>query len=331
VIPNGFGFTMAGMRVALIGLLLFAPSCAEIGERPGPSAGRVEGQVLATRDVPRRNTYLFLERPNVSSIPMPLYASAVPRERWEAGDARYVFANVQPNVYRLRALMDTEGGFRPDIDVLAQANNGVFLSELQTVTVQRAMTTHADVSMSSVVTQDPPAFEVFQSSAELRLPAGSQASIRVQASVLPPYVNEPAFRLSWGDQDKDGRPDDVNGDGLAEAFPQWFLRRRSLAVPEGEGEVLIPLVLPLSTYLLLAALPVESELSVQSLTLTCLPGSAQNASIDAEGRLQLIPRAEAPVGEYELWVLAESGQFWKVPNMIPDGPAAQRLRIYLEP
>src|SRR5687768_6245605 len=100
-------------------LLLLGAGCAGIEE--GATLGKA-ARVQGTVEGAGGDAWLFLYPPGQGfpGLPaVPKYASAVSAGRRLTGDHDYVFAQVDPNPYRLWAFLDTDGNFDPNIDVLA--------------------------------------------------------------------------------------------------------------------------------------------------------------------------------------------------------------------
>jgi hypothetical protein len=109
---------------------------------------------------------------------------------------------------------------------------------------------------------------------------------------------ETRFFVRLRDEDGDGNADDLNGDGIPELFPQFFLR----FVPrpgQPAAQVIVPLVINPVPFIPILQGDVNREASAVSV------------------QLFVVPQAQAiPVGEYQLWALSAEGAFWYVPNAL---------------
>jgi hypothetical protein len=133
---------------------------------------------------------------------------------------------------------------------------------------------------------------------------------------------EARFFVRLRDADGDGSADDLNGDGIPELFPQFFLRfvpRPGQTVPDqadgGASQVIVPLLINPVPFLPVLQGDVTREVSAASLLLFVIP-QAQAVSPGPDGGQALVPLAAIPVGEYQLWALSAEGAFWYVPNSL---------------
>ena len=86
------------------------------------------------------------------------------------------------------------------------------------------------------------------------------------------------------------------------------------------AEVIIPLAFDPGPYLAVLAGDPSREIVTDRLTAFVLP-QAQAITFEKQGRV-VTPMSAVPVGEYELWVVSESGQFWRMPNDLSTDKAA---------
>ncbi len=309
---------------------------AACGAPPPPpeKLGGIRGQVEVT-DGTRGDAWLFLYPPGQGfpfTQAFPEEVTAVSDVRLSKGDGRFTFARVPPNAYRLWGFLDANGDFEPDIDVLGGPGAGDRVAEGVELGVEPGGVTGAGLSLSRHLVHEPPAFvlEDPEARAVIELPARllgvHRLELRADAlGVLD--ARRTGFVVGLGDADGDGVADDGDGDGLPDLFPQLYLRflkRPGQVVPlDSRGnpaEVIVPLAFDPGPYLAVLAGDPSRDLVTDLLTAFVLP-QAQAITFEQQGRV-VTPMDAVPVGDYELWAVSESGQFWRMPNDLGTDKAA---------
>lgn len=317
-------------RVALFACCLVLGGCPQEGV-PGKSSGRLQGQVTGPGS-PRGDAYVFLFAPGEGppqGQAVPRYVTAVPDLRLGAGDGRFLFAEVAPGPYRLWGFLDANGDVDLSVDVLAQPGAGDWLPEAGVeVEVPAASVVEQELALTQRRRHGPPAFRVIGEGTDggvVTVPDSplSLTSLNVEADGLGLLRGEETrFFVRLVDRDGDGNADDLNGDGVPELFPQFFLRflpKPGQTVPlQTDGvpsQVIVPLVINPVPFVPILQGDVTREASAASLQLFVVP-VAQAVSEATDGGQVLTPLAAIPVGEYQLWALSEEGAFWYVPNAL---------------
>lgn len=330
---------MDSSRLALFFCFLALSGCPEEGS-PTTQTGRVEGQVAGPGSL-RGDAYVFLFAPGEGpprGPAVPRFVTAVPELRLGAGDARFLFAEVVPGPYRMWGFLDSNGDVDLSVDVLAQPGAGDWVPEAGVeVEVPAGGTFLQDLSLTRRMRHGPPAFLVTGEGMDggvVTVPDSplSLTSLTVEADGLGLLLGEEArFFVRLRDEDGDGNADDLNGDGIPELFPQFFLRfvpRPGQTVPlwpdGGPSQVIVPLVINPVPFISILQGDVTRETSAASMQLFVLP-QAQIVSDAEDGGQVLTPLAAIPVGEYQLWALSAEGAFWYVPNAL-GGRDSESLR-----
>ncbi|MFL5353718.1 hypothetical protein [Archangium sp.] len=331
---------------ALASTLVLAGCAVPPSSEPRREA-RVEGQVtLAGPAV--GNAYLFLFAPDEAPPEHrgePLYVAAVPEVRLTAGDSRFGFSGVGPDVYRLWGFLDANGDADLTVDVLAQPGAGDWVPESSVeLNVQPAQTLPVELALPRRVRRPPPAFQVVEQGeagvVTLTDSATALTSFTVRSDGFGLLRGDaPRFFVRLADADGDGTADDVNGDGVVDLWPQFFLRfvpRPGQTGPlDSQGrpaQVLVPLLPNATAFLGTLQGDPSQELALESLQLFVIPRA--QAVIEEPGKGRVVSTLGAiPVGEYELWAVNEEGGFWFVPNDLgrrtvePVRSQAQRFRV----
>jgi hypothetical protein len=282
------------------------------------------------------DAWVFLYRPGKgppNEPAVPVFVSAVSASRLEQ-TGRYIFPEVSANPWRLWGLLDVDGDFRGDVDVLAQASAGDRTGDGVEFNLQPGRTLELDYSVPNLVAFEPPAFHVENA-------GGPVFALDATAGVMLTALNlvadslgrfEPSktgFLIGLVDVDGDGRPDDLDGDRVPDltftAFLRWLPRPGQN--PAGT-DVIVPLVLNPAPFLSNLNGNVGLRLLVDRLSLTVVP-LAQEVQTRL-GRREVRNFGAPPVGEYELLVLTGSGQFWRLPNQLAPGEPSQALRFRFE-
>jgi hypothetical protein len=149
----------------------------------------------------------------------------------------------------------------------------------------------------------------------------SLLSITVEADGLGLVRGEEArFFVQLRDGNGDGTADDVDGNGLADLFPQFFLQfepRPGQAPPTdgGTARVVVPLVPNPAPFLGVLQGDVTREFAVERLQLFVVP-QARAVTGGPDGGLVTAPLPAIPLGDYALWAVTAEGAFWRVPNAL---------------
>lgn len=319
-----------------VGALLVAMLTACGGPSPEVRReGQLEGRVQVSPST-RGDGWVFLYPPGAGyplTQAFPERVTAVPDLRLSSGDARYLFAEVEPNPYRLWAFVDTNRDFSADIDVLGGPGAGDRVASGVELNLQPGEDASVDLPVNEHVLHEPPAFVInrVEPGSMLELPDQPNGVIALDLvshdlGVLRP--DRTVFVVGLGDADGDGVADDSNADGVPDLFPQIylrFLRRPGQVVPlDPKGtpaEVIVPLAFNPGPFLAALAGDPSKDVVVDSLQAAVIPQA--QAITHEPGRGRVVTAMDAiPVGEYELWVVNESGQFWRLPNDLRGEAAA---------
>lgn len=322
--------TLRSIR-ALPGLCLLA-ACSSAP--PAPERFQLSGAVSTRSD---GNAFVFLYRSGEgppSRPAIPRHATAVSSVRL-ASDPHFVFAAVARAPYRLWGFLDRDRDVRLDVDLLAQpsagdlTSAGLELSEDLFDAAHGSATAQvpAPLVLDRLTPFDPPAFEIPGAESAVVLPDQPLLPVRftVRTTRLSGLLDQVSFPVSLADADGDGMPEDRDGDGLMDLYPQLafrFLPRGGQTVPDaGVGDVpdvLIPLLV--ESLQIRAALGGDPArvLPLDELALTVLP-----VAVTPDGT----PLPAIPVGEYELVALTESGQVWRVPSALGAQHPSQATRF----
>ncbi len=322
-------------RNVLALLLTAALACAPTESDQG-LFGEIRGEVPAPPGG-RGDAYLFLhDRPAPAERDYPFRITAVPDERIAAGDRTFVIAQVPPNPYNLRGFIDVGLDFEPTIDVLSQPTFGDRLFAGTDLNLQPGGREQLSLRFSGLPLPDPPAFEVEGQNTLVELPDSALAltTFRLIAHPVPPLQRSAIFfRVKLIDANGDRQPDDDNGDGIPDLFPSILLRfkpRPGQTLPTNERGDLLEVVLPLlfepGPFLSLLGGSVDEAVEVQELSVAVVPQPFGLSFHPIRGR-ELTPLAAIPPGEYELFVLQDTGQYWKLPNALGVEDPTQALRF----
>ncbi len=314
----------ARRTAAAIGLAL-AAACTPL-PRESPRQGTVQGNVLLTPGS-RGDAFVFLfpqRATDVFSLLQPVQTTAVSDVRLAAGDARYVFSAVEPNPYRVSALLDVDRNLRADVDVLAQPGAGDRLSSAALeLNLQPGEHLSLDVAIDQHVAREPPAFRIEGHEGDaLELPDQPSLSpltlVATDLGLLDPLRG--GFAVTAVDADGNGTPDDSDGDGIPELYPQFalrFLPRPGQTVPVSAsgrpGPVVVPLAFNPAPFLAALGGDLTRSVVVDQLQVFLVPQAALLLSAPGRG-LTREPLDAIPVGDYELWVLTQTSQYWRLPN-----------------
>lgn len=280
---------------------------------------RVEGRV-ALAGPPVGNAFLFLFAPDEAPPEQrgqPRYVTAVPEVRLAAGDARFGFSGVGPDVYRLWGFLDANGDADLTVDVLAQPGAGDWVPESSVeLNVQPGQTLPVEFALPRRVHRPLPAFQVVEPGTE-----GVFTLTDSSTEIVSLNVRSEGFGRVRGDAPRFFvRLADTNGDGTVDVWPQFFLRfvpRPGQTVPvDTQGrpaQVIVPLLPDVTPFL--GSLQGDPGITIAAGALQLFVVPLAQAIRQEPGRGRVVTTLGAiPVGEYELWAVNEEGGFWFVPN-----------------
>ncbi|MBK7858798.1 MAG: hypothetical protein IPJ65_09290 [Archangiaceae bacterium] len=311
-------------------------ACTEPSEPwPLERAGRVEGTAKVSAGLGGDVwAFLYASGEGPPGPPaVPRFATAVSALRLGAGDAHFVFGSVAPNPYRLWGFLDVDSSFDPNVDVLAQPGAGDRFGEGVELNLEPGQVLSSDLRLTAAVSDEPPGFRL----------EGSETDVVLDGTVNQPTVltvvsdglghldpRRTAFHLGLVDADADGRPDDLDGDGVPDLSLQLFLRWKPLPGQDsGGGSVVVPLVFDPSPFISSLSGRLDTTVAVTRLQGAVVP-QAQRLTT-APGKLPtLTPVGSAPVGDYELIALSTNGQFWRVPNDLQAEQPSQGVRFHFD-
>lgn len=306
------------------------PSEAERLERTGTVQGPLDVSVIA-------DAWLFLYKPGEG----PPEAPAVPQAFGAVSavqltqERRFVIANVRPNPYRLYGILDVDGDFDLQTDVLTQPTAGDRVSRGVEFQSQPGKGATVPLEIDSVVLTEPPAF-----SFEGELDHDVTLDPALDAVTPLTLVADPiegrfdprkvGFTFGLVDVDADGRPDDADGDGTPDLSTRFFLRwmPRPGQVPEGVT-VIVPLAFDPSPFLRTLEGRLGTTVATNRLQVVMVP-QAQGLGTAADGGPSITPWGAPPQGAYELVVLTSQGQFWRVPNQLGTKVPTQATRLHID-
>lgn len=316
--------------VAILVALVVACGRDETSLQPGTVQGEL-GDTATTGDA-----YVFLFDPGEGPPRLPgppRYATAIPAERLESGQRRFVFAGVTDAPYRLWGFVDVDRNLETSVDLLAQPSAGDVPLAATEVTTAGVTTLQALVATQAALEFHPPVFSVANAGASVLVPdlPLSPVSFTLQTEGIGPFdAARGGFVVSLADTNRDGQPEDLNGDGVPDLYPQAFLRflaRPGQTVPlntDGTAaEVIVPLLYLPQEFLTLLAGDPAARIVTSTLSVFVIPQALAVFSGEGGGRFTTALEA-VPVGAYELVVIAETGQTWRVPNALATD-AADRL------
>jgi hypothetical protein len=279
------------------------------------------------------DAWLFLYRPTEgppAEPALPIAVTAVSAAGLER-TGRYVFGEVGANPYRLFGLLDVDQDFRGDVDVLAQPSAGDRIGAGVELDLQPGRPVEQDYALETLVTDEPPAFRVENATGNtFALDATSAVALTTLTLVADPLGRfEPSktgFSVGLVDDDRDGLPDDRDGDRVPDLTVTALLRWLPRPGQHRAGtDVIVPLLLNPAPFLARLEGNVRLRLVVDRLSLSVLP-QAQEV-LRRQGRREVRPFGPPPVGDYELVLLSGTGQFWRLPNQLGPTEASQALRF----
>jgi hypothetical protein len=266
------------------------------------------------------------QEPSVPQYGTAIGASGLGRNGRDVG--RYVFAEVEPNQWRLWGLLDVDQSFRADVDVLAQPTAGDWVGTPIDLTVQPGRTLSHNYEVAQLISATPPAFLVENASGEvLELETRALTTLTLTAtSVGPIDAATSGFVLRLTDDDGDGLPDDATEDGVPDvslrAFLRWLPRPSETSE---EDEVIVPLLFDPGSLVSRLSSGRLTAVSVSALTCLVVPQAQRVSRRGGVREVQVV--GTPPLGEYELVVLADQGQFWRIPNAMGRTNPSQAVRF----
>lgn len=315
----------------LLGLALGA--CAGVEEGALDRLAVLEG-ALTLPEGAAGDAWVFLYAPGEGfpgAPATPKAVTAVSALRLGAGDPRYVLAAVPPNPYRLWGFLDADRSFDPAVDVLAQPGAGDRVAEGQEINVQPGLRQGFPLAVRGAVADEPPAFEVDGTPAEVTLDdlPGVPTAVTVTASDVGGRLDRRhvGFRVGLVDEDGDGLPDDADGDRIPDLWPRVFLRWLPRPGQQRPGTTTVrPAVFDPTPFLAELGRDVTRTVLADRLQLFVL-SQAQELTQGA-GRTEVRFLAEAPAGDYQLVALARTGQYWLMPNDLASTDGRQAVRFH---
>lgn len=279
------------------------------------------------------DAWVFLYAPSAgppAEPAQPLVATAVSAAQLER-TSRYVFGEVRANPYRLWGFIDVDQDFRGDVDVLAQPTAGDRTSVGLELNVQPGRPLEVDVEASALVEFEPPACRVETDPELVPLDgtAAGPAAFTLVADRLGRFDERQGFPVGLVDEDGDGRPDDRDGDRVPDLSLLTVLRWLPRAGENAEGgDVVVPLIVNPAPLLSNLGDDVGRVLLLDRLTVFVAPRAQRVTRV--AGRRVLEDFGPPPDGEYELLVVAGTGQFWRLPNQLAGAVDGQGVRFRFE-
>lgn len=341
-------------------------------KRQNLQSGRIEGHVVIS-STGRGKVVLFLfdaaRPPPPSGTGRPLTFTVVSRDSIFGsamdGDtgpfvAPFAFAFVAPGRYLIRGFIDADDDFNPWYGVTADATQGdvggaavdpvkgdpriVEVGIGATGLPIPALSINVSFSDAAKLPVDRPVFSVVGDLESITLSAQPKV-IELQATPIVEGVMmqaAPAFLARFVDDDKDGRPDDANGDGAPDLWPRVVVRKLAQGqsplvdendldrngVVDSEGEDYERINGQKDGKPDVVVLGAGFDVSEQTASLLDTMGRVKRSPTPLS-RLKLVlqPRAfdastpdapqplrAAPFGRYAITIIQETGQTWRVPN-----------------
>jgi hypothetical protein len=322
----------ASRSAAVLAAALVA--CGPTEDDPLTKTGPVRGAFAAPAGL-SGDAWVFLYAPGEG----PPGAPAVPRYATGTSAAqlglqpRFVFGQVAADAYRLWGFLDVDSNFDPGVDVLAQPGAGDRVGQGVELQVQPGRGASQDYRVDALVEREPPACSIEGARDDVTLDElpGTTTPLTLVADPLGRFdPTRTTFPVGLIDANGDGRPDDADGDGVPELSLQLLLRwlPRPGQLPSA-AQVIVPLTFDPSPVLRTLNGQVGVVATLSRLQAFVVP-TAQQLTFDAAGRPQLTPFGAPPVGDYELLVLAGTGQFWRIPNGLGGAVPSQAVRLHFD-
>ncbi len=282
----------------------------------------------------RGDAYAFLYASGEGPPGPPAVPRAVTGVSSATAEARYLFASVPPNPYRLWGVLDVDRDLDVTLDVLAQPGAGDWVTAGEELALQPGEQAERPLQFTTRVEREPPAFRVDGVDGGLLVLPAAPGGIELLRISVEPLPGLDASRLSLPvslvDTDGDGRADDVNGDAIPDLSLQAALRwlaapgqERPASADGGFLEVLVPLAADPRAVLPLLRGDLSQTAELDALDLVLIP---QAQAVDARGSVERTLGA-VPPGDYELLLTVAGGQYWKIPNGLGVHHPSQALRI----
>ncbi len=316
--------------------LLLLAACAGFDEtKPLEKQGRLEGAVEAPT---LGDAWIFLYPPGQGfpgSPVVPTYVSAVSAYRRHAGDQSYRFPAVDPNPYRLWGFVDVDQNFDPDVDVLSQPGAGDRIGEGVELNLQPGKTQTAQLRLPTLIDREPPAFHLEGVSGD-DVALDAQPNATTQLILVADHLDrrldpkKTGFAIGLVDADRDGDPDDVNGDRIPDLSLTLILRFLALPGQVKPGAtVVVPVIVNPAPFLNVLNGSLTDVVVVDRLQAFVVP-QAQELIQQAGKPDQITPIGQPPPGAYELVALTAHGQYWRLPNDLKGAVPSQGVRFHFD-
>lgn len=322
-------------RTAALLAIALTAACGNPQRQPVREA-QLSGQVL-TAPGARGDAYVFLYAPGEGppeKLSSPLVVGGVSDLHVADGGARYLFSDLQPNPYRVWCFLDVNRNFDGDLDVLSQPGAGDRVSEGVEINVQPGSRHVQDVAPREPVALEPPAVRLDGvDGGLLELPDALSNPISFSLVADPVGrldATRMGFSVSLVDRNGDGNPDDINGDNIPDVYPRTFLRwlpKPGQTPPtDAKGDVLLPLVFDPIPFLTSLSNDPAREVIVDRLDVFVVAQAQVVETLNGPGE-RIVSLPAIPPGDYELLVIQESGQFWRIPNGLGATIPSQAFRF----
>ncbi len=260
-----------------------------------------------------------------------LFAGAAPGSTGPFS-AQYLFTDVAPGNYQIRAFLDVTGDFEPLADFTqsprAGAPTGGTISidanghaQLANFIVASNAVSNEQVVLGVEVPFDPPAFQL-SSSSSTTFPQDIDRPQQLVLQSINPGVPHAQFNAAKFTVqlhgDANGQPQESDGDGLLDVYPQVNLLQTTslqedgtIVAVSGAAAAIVPCkVLPTAFWPLLLSEP-TTPIGLDQLTVLIEPFAVKfNATGDA------LLQPTIPAGRYTLVVAERTGQVWTLPNSL---------------
>jgi hypothetical protein len=333
------------MRRRLLALVALVSACGTptIDEYILEHAGRIDGTIFYPSGSARGKVVLLLfdsqhlpppdgtsmSVTNLIVVPEETLFRGVSKNVVQDFAAPFIMPVVPPGTYQIRAFLDADGNFNPVVAdaLLAEPTAGDVAGgyidrdtrKFLPIEVKAdEITAQITVTLGLTIPVERPAFAI-TSTPTYTTPYATPQRLTLSAhplsrSLVKMDPQKTAFLIQYVDDDRDGKPDDKNGDHLPDVFPQVLLRRIDPA-PDASGAIVIPGIV--DPYPFLDQLAARGSAITAKLDVLLPPVSVLHGATDT-----IMP--DVPPGTYEVNVIESTGQTWTVPNHVDDidpGPA----------